>query len=85
MSGVGLADLGVVAHAHAGGGGVSTGAILLAILAVVLALASLAWVLARAYAWEPRWSLSLRHAIAEAGFRASSTWSEFADWVRLGR
>jgi hypothetical protein len=28
--------------------------------------------------------LSLRHAMAEAGFRASATWAEFSDWVRLG-
>jgi len=74
------------AHVHpASGGGTSTGAILLAVLAGVLVLACLAWALARMLAWEPAWAPSLRHALAEAGFRASATWSEFADWARLGR
>ena len=40
--------------------------------------------LARRRAYEPRWWLSLRHALAEAGFRASATWAEFTDWLRLG-
>jgi hypothetical protein len=35
-------------------------------------------------AFEPHWLLSLRHAMAEAGFRLSATWAEFSDWVRLG-
>jgi len=39
---------------------------------------------ARRRAFEPHWLLSLRHAMAEAGFRASATWAEFSDWVRLG-
>ena len=75
--------------AHVGaagdGGGTSTGAVLLAVLAGVIVLACLAWALARLFAWEPRWAPSLRHALAEAGFRASATWSEFADWARFGR
>lgn len=73
------------AHARHSGGGLSTGAVVLAVLAGVLALACLAWALGRAYAWEPRSLLWLRHAVAEARFRASATWSEFADWARLGR
>ena len=73
-------------HAGAGGGGgLSTGALLLAVLAAVLVLGCLGWAMARALAWEPEWILSLRHALAEAGFRASATWSEFTDWARLGR
>jgi hypothetical protein len=47
-------------------------------------LACLAWALARTLAFEPHWTLSLRHAVAEAGFRASATWAEFSDWARLG-
>ncbi|HXP28853.1 MAG TPA: hypothetical protein VN804_03800, partial [Solirubrobacteraceae bacterium] len=62
----------------------STGAIVIAALAALLILACLGWALARRRAFEPRWLLSLRHATAEAGFRASATWSEFLDWVRLG-
>ncbi len=63
----------------------STAAIMLAVVAGIVALACVAWALARAFAWEPHWSRSLRHAVAEAGFRASSTWEEFSDWVRSGR
>jgi hypothetical protein len=63
----------------------SAAAIALAIIALLLALAAAAWGIARSQAYEPRWTVSLRHAMAEAGFRASSTWSEFTDWVRLGR
>jgi hypothetical protein len=74
------------AGAKSGGGrSLSTGAIVIAALAALLVLACLAWALARRSAFEPHWLLSLRHATAEAGFRASETWSEFADWARLGR
>jgi hypothetical protein len=62
----------------------STGAIAIAVVAALLVLACLGWALARRRAFEPHWLLSLRHAMAEAGFRASATWAEFADWVRLG-
>jgi hypothetical protein len=68
-----------------GSSSISSGAIALAVLAALLALASLAWGLARWQAYEPRWLVSLRHSMAEAGFRASATWAEFTDWVRLGR
>jgi hypothetical protein len=73
------------AGAHHHGGGISTAAIVLAAIAGALALASLVWALARLRAFEPRWTHSTRHALDEAALRASSTWSEFADWVRLGR
>jgi hypothetical protein len=63
----------------------STEAIVIAALAALLALGCAAWGLARRRAFEPHWVLSLRHAMAEAGFRTSATWAEFADWVRLGR
>ena len=63
----------------------SPAAIALAILAGLLALAAAAWGIARRQAYEPRWWASLRHEIAEAGYRASATWAEFTDWVRLGR
>jgi hypothetical protein len=67
------------------GGGVSTSAIAIAAVAGVVALTCLAWAIARRRAFEPHWLLSLRHSLAEAGYRASETWGEFADWVRLGR
>jgi hypothetical protein len=62
----------------------STAAIVVAVLAAVLVLACIGWALARRRAFEPHWLLSLRHAMAEAGFRLSATCAEFADWVRLG-
>jgi hypothetical protein len=68
-----------------GDGGLSTGAIAIAAVAALLVLLCIGWALARRRAFEPHWLLSLRHAMAEAGFRASATWSEFADWARLGR
>lgn len=54
-------------------------------LAGFLALVALAWLIARALAWEPRWWPRARHACQEAGWRASGTWADFSDWVRLGR
>ncbi|HEV2924380.1 MAG TPA: hypothetical protein VGW98_10125 [Solirubrobacteraceae bacterium] len=63
----------------------STAAIALAALAALVALSAAVWGFARRRALEPRWSASMRHTMAEAGFRASATWAEFTDWVRLGR
>ena len=62
----------------------TAGTIAIAVLAALLALACAAWAIARRRAYEPRWWLSLRHALAEAGLRASATWAEFTDWLRLG-
>jgi cobalamin biosynthesis Mg chelatase CobN len=63
----------------------STGAIVIAVLAALLVLGCLIWAFARSRAFEPPWLIGLRHAAAEAGFRASATWSELLDWARLGR
>lgn len=71
-------------HATPSHGLSSTGIALVAIGALVV-LGCVAWAVSRVQTLEPRWTLSLRHAIAEAGFRASATWAEFADWARLGR
>lgn len=73
-----------VVHPH-GATHASSAAIALAVLGGLVALACLGWALARVRTYEPRWLLSLRHAGAEAGFRASATWAELTDWVRLGR
>jgi hypothetical protein len=74
-----------IARQHPSGGGeLSGGAILAAVLAGLIALACLVWAAFRLLAVEPRWTLPVRHSIAEAGFRASAIWAEFADWVRLG-
>jgi hypothetical protein len=63
----------------------STGAVVIAVLAALLVLACLIWAFARSRAFEPHWLVALRHSAAEAGFRASATWSELLDWARLGR
>jgi hypothetical protein len=72
------------ARAH-GSSRLSTAAIALAVLGGLIALGCVAWAIARMQAYEPRWAQSLRHALAEGGFRASATWAEFTDWARLGR
>ncbi len=59
--------------------------LLLAILAGLLAFSGLAFAVVRWFAWEPAWAVRFRHAAGEAGWRASSTFSEFSDFVRLGR
>jgi hypothetical protein len=57
----------------------------LAFLAGLFALAGLVVALVRWRAWEPAWADNFRHAAGEAGWRASSTWAEFTDFVRFGR
>lgn len=54
-------------------------------LGVLLLLALLLWAWARLRGWDPTWAARARHAWGEAGYRVSSTWSEFSDWLRLGR
>ncbi len=80
-----LAATPVAAAKASSSGTLSTPAIVAVALAAVLALGCLAWALARSQAYQPRWVASLRHSLAEAGLRASSTWAEFGDWARLGR
>jgi hypothetical protein len=63
----------------------SAAAVALAVLGALLVLACLLWAIARSLALEPRWIRSLRHSLAEAGFRASAICAEFGDWLRLGR
>jgi amino acid transporter len=63
----------------------STGAIVAAVLAALLIVVCLVWAVARWWAYEPRWKVSLRHCFAEASWRLAGAWGEFADWLRLGR
>jgi hypothetical protein len=51
----------------------------------LLLLALLLWGWTRMRGWDPVWVARSRHAWGEAGFRSTSTWSEFTDWLRLGR
>jgi hypothetical protein len=61
------------------------------VLIVLLALAAAAVLAlaifgaARWWAYDPPWLARARHATAEAGWRTSAAWAEFADWLRLGR
>lgn len=48
-------------------------------------LALLLWGLGRTRGWDPGWAARMRHSWGEAGFRTTSTWAEFTDWLRLGR
>lgn len=59
--------------------------IALAVLAGLLALGTVMFGLVRWRAWEPAWADRFGHAAGEAGWRVSSTWAEFSDFVRLGR
>ena len=63
----------------------SNEAIAAAVFAGLLILGCIAWAIIRQRAVEPHWTISLRHAFSEAGFRVSATWAEFTDWVKIGR
>jgi len=81
----GAAPATALAHRLTPTHGLSTAGLALVALAAVVVLVCVAWGLSRMLTFEPRWTLSLRHAMAEASFRASATWAEFSDWARLGR
>ena len=78
----------VVVH-HAGttnhGGGTPVGVIVVAALAALLVLACVAWGIARWAGREPRWWSHARESLTEVGWHAQASWSDFADWLRLGR
>jgi hypothetical protein len=57
----------------------------LIVAGAVLVVALVLLALARWWAWEPAWLVRWRHASGEAGWRAGAAWSEFTDWLRLGR
>jgi hypothetical protein len=79
------AAVGVARKASPSNTHMSTGALALAVLGALLALACIVWALARWLALEPRWTVSLMHSLREASYRGSATWAEFTDWTRLGR
>lgn len=58
--------------------------VLALMLGLLLVLAAL-WSAVRWMGFDPPWLRRWRHASQEAGWRVSSAWSEFTDWVRLGR
>jgi hypothetical protein len=63
----------------------SAWAIVAVVVAALLIVVCLAWGVARWFAYEPHWTVTLRHSLAEASWRLGGTWGEFADWLRLGR
>ncbi len=58
--------------------------VLALMLGALLVLAAL-WSAVSWFGFDPPWLVRWRHASQEAGWRASAAWSEFTDWVRLGR
>jgi hypothetical protein len=68
-----------------GGGDVPAPLVALLVAGGLLTLALLFWGLFRFFAWEPRWLLGARHAVAEAGWRTSGAWADFTDWLRTRR
>ena len=67
------------------GAGTPAPVVALGALGAIIALGGLLYALAHLFAWDPRWARDLRHAVAEAGWRTSNTWAEFADWARPRR
>jgi hypothetical protein len=61
------------------------GLAILIVLLVLLLLLALIWAVMRWQAIEPPWWPRARHSLAEFGWRASGAWSDFTDWLRLGR
>ncbi|TMK40146.1 MAG: hypothetical protein E6G56_09115 [Actinobacteria bacterium] len=59
--------------------------LIIGVLALLIVVPALAFHGTRWLGWEPRWIPGLRYSVGEAGYRAGGTWSEFADWLRLGR
>jgi hypothetical protein len=67
------------------GGSSRIALVVLIVLGALVVLIVLALAIARWQAVEPPWWPRARHSLAEFGWRASGAWSDFADWVRLGR
>jgi cobalamin biosynthesis Mg chelatase CobN len=67
------------------GGSSRIALVVLIMLVALVALVLLIWGVATWQGLEPPWWPRVRHSLAEFGWRASGAWSDFTDWVRLGR
>ena len=74
-----------VSKSRSSDAGIPAPLVALAVIGALMALVALLYGLARWWAWEPHWLVRARHAGAEASWRASGSWAEFMDWLRLGR
>ena len=63
----------------------TTGLIALAIALGLIALAAIWWFFLFFRGVAPRWWLTARHTLGEAGYRLSAGFADFGDWLRLGR
>ncbi len=59
--------------------------LVLALMMGLLLVLGALWAAVHWAGFDPPWLQRWRHASHEAGWRASAAWSEFTDWVRLGR
>jgi hypothetical protein len=82
---IGTDSIAHAARSRDQGGTLPVPLLAIAVLLALLALGALIYAAARWIGWEPPWANRARHAAGEAGSRASSTWSEFTDFIRLGR
>jgi hypothetical protein len=58
--------------------------VIIAVLGCVVVLGAAIAGIARLRGWDPRSVAGARHALGEAGYRVSTLWAEFSDWLRLG-
>lgn len=65
--------------------GTPTGLLIAAALLAATLLAWLAALAARRFGWGEERLAGARHAWGEAAFRTGGAWSDFLDWVRVGR
>jgi hypothetical protein len=68
-----------------GGHGDRAALVALIVLGALVLLVALIWAVARWQGLEPPWWPRVRHSLQELGWRASNTWADFTDWVRIGR
>ena len=65
--------------------GTPVGLVILIVLGALVLIVAVVWAVAAWQGFEPPWWPRVRHSLAELGWRASGAWSDFTDWVRMGR